>query len=991
MICMVFACCAAMAIASPAQTFTTLASFNETNGFEPYSSLTQATDGNFYGTTSLGGNLSTCDSYGCGVIFKMTPNGKLTVVYSFSGADGIDPETLAQGGDGNFYGTTFCTIGSFHLTTSSRAPALICYGGGTVFKVSPDGTLVTLHTFNDADGAAPYGGLIRGSDGNFYGVTGGGGANNQGTVFKVTPSGTLTTLYSFTGPDGNDPFGGLIQGSDGNFYGTTVAGGNFSACNFYGCGTIFKLTPSGTLTTLHSFAGTDGASPLAGLVQGSDGNFYGTTSAAGAYETCFPQGHCGTVFKITPSGTLTTLYNFAGQDGASPRAALVQSSDGNFYGTTYTGGVVDFGTVFRITPTGTLNTLHSFCTAQGCSDGIGPMAGLVQGPNGLLYGTASLGGDMTCNAPWGCGAVFSLTTPSLVPTTTIFTTAPNPSTPGQNVTMTATVTAQDGSLPTGSVLFVANGVGIAIGRLNSSGVAVADYSTLAAGTNTLMALYQGSPTLADSPSMPVMQVVGGPLASTTALTGAPNPSTFGQPVTITATVSPAGPPPTGMVSFTVEGQEISGCTAVPLSSQIATCMTSTLVTGWDAIVATYSGDTNYTGSSGTLSQIVNPAPTALQFVPVLPCRIVDTRNPDGNFGGPAIQGNSARAFPLSESANPCGIPASAIAYSLNLTAVPMGPLGYLTIWPTGEGQPLVSTLNSPDGRIKANAAIVPAGILSGLVSVFVTNTTNVILDINGYFAPVSGSTLGFYPLAPCRVADTRHSTYPPGLGPPSLTGGQERDFPILNATACNIPASGVAAYSLNFTVVPHGPLGYLTVWPSGEPRPTVSTLNDIPGQIIANAAIVTAGTSGSVSVYPTNDTDLIIDINGYFAPAGPGGLSLYPVTPCRVIDTRHVGNGQPFGGALSPPVGVVDSQCAPPATAQAYVFNASVVPQGSLGYLTLWPDGATQPLVSTLNALDGTISSNMAIVPAGTQGKIDAYAGNGLTQLILDISSYFAP
>jgi hypothetical protein len=221
-----------------------------------------------------------------------------------------------------------------------------------------------------------------------------------------------------------------------------------------------------------------------------------------------------------------------------------------------------------------------------------------------------------------------------------------------------------------------------------------------------------------------------------------------------------------------------------------------------------------------------------------------------------------------------------------------------------------------------------------------------------------------------------------------LTGGQQRDFPILHATSCNIPSSA-AAYSLNFSVVPHGSLFYMTVWPTGEDRPTVSTLNDIPGQIIANAAIVVAGTGGDVSVYPTNDTDLVIDIDGYFAAAGAGGLSLYGVQPCRVIDTRHVGNGQPFSGTLSPPVDVVDSQCSVPSVAQAYVFNASVVPQGSLGYLTLWPDGTNRPLVSTLNALDGSISSNMAIVP-NTNGKTDAYA-SGITQLILDISSYFAP
>jgi DNA-binding beta-propeller fold protein YncE len=386
---------------------------------------------------------------------------------------------------------------------------------------------------------------------------------------------------------------------------------------------------------------------------------------------------------------------------------------------------------------------------------------------------------------------------------------------------------------------------------------------------------------------------------------------------------------------------------------------------------------------GTVS-VIDGTP-ALQFVPLSqPCRAVDTR-PQYGGGGP-IQAGTHQDFAIS-GAGSCGTMPSAAAYSMNVSVVPNGYLGYLTVWPAGQPQPVVSTLNSLDGRIKANAAIVPAGA-NGEVSVFATDTTNVVLDVNGYFAPVSGSTLAFYPLPPCRIADTRHDTYPPGLGPPFLTGHQQRDFPILNATACNIPSSAVA-YSLNFAVVPHGPLGYMTVWPTGQTRPVVSTLNDIPGQVIANAAIVVAGTSGNVSVYPTSDTDVVIDINGYFAAAGPGGLSLYSVPPCRVIDTRKIGSGLPFSGTLSPPVDVLNSACGTSSLAQAYVFNASVVPTGELGYLTLWPDGTTQPLVSTLNALDGSISSNMAIVPTNN-GKVDAFA-SGITQLILDISSYFAP
>ncbi len=374
---------------------------------------------------------------------------------------------------------------------------------------------------------------------------------------------------------------------------------------------------------------------------------------------------------------------------------------------------------------------------------------------------------------------------------------------------------------------------------------------------------------------------------------------------------------------------------------------------------------------------------ALQFVPVKPCRLVDTRNPNGEFGGPPLQASVERSFVISDNKN-CNIPSAAAAYSLNLTVVPRGSLGYLTVWPTGENQPVVSTMNSYDGRVKANAAIVPAGT-QGAVSFFVTSTADLILDIDGYFAPVSDSTLVFYPLAPCRVADTRNANG--DLGGPFLTGGFSRDFPVLEASSCNIP-NGAKAYSLNFTVVPHGPLGFLTVWPTGQPQPNVSTLNSYTGQLVANAAIVPAGDAGKVCTFASNDTDLVIDINGYFAAAGQDGLSLYAVAPCRVLDTRNVGNGQPFSGGLK--VDVLNSQCEPPGAAQAYVFNATVVPPGPLGFLSLWPDGGSLPVVSTLNAADGAVTSNMAIVPASNQGKIDAFASD-FTQLILDISSYFAP
>ena len=377
------------------------------------------------------------------------------------------------------------------------------------------------------------------------------------------------------------------------------------------------------------------------------------------------------------------------------------------------------------------------------------------------------------------------------------------------------------------------------------------------------------------------------------------------------------------------------------------------------------------------------AQAALQFIDVSPCRLVDTR-PQHGGGGPIVGGTSQN-FTLTELPG-CSIPAAAVAYSLNVTVVPQGHLGYLTIWPTGGTRPVVSTLNSVDGRVKANAAIVEAGT-GGAVSVFATDTTNVVLDINGYFVSAIDNALAFYPLTPCRLADTRGNG---GGGP--IGGGTTRNFPILNISGCEVPATA-QAYSLNLTAVPLHTLGFLTVWPAGGAQPVISTLNDTTGTIVANAAVVEAGTGGEISVFPSDDTNLVIDIDGYFAPPATGGLALYAVSPCRVIDTRSGGH-QPFNGILVPPVDVENSGCLnDQGKALAYTLNATVVPTGSLGYLALWPDGVPQPLVSTLNAADGSITNNMALVPTDLgpdYGKINAYAA-GTTQLVLDISAYFAP
>jgi uncharacterized repeat protein (TIGR03803 family) len=321
------------------------------NGATPQT-LLQGSDGNFYGVTSGGGS-GPCQS-GCGGAFKITPTGVQTGLYFFSGgADGGQPSDVIQGSDGNLYGTT-----AYGGTANNACGAGGC---GVAFKLTTAGAESTLYSFvaGTSDGGLPVG-LTQGSDGNFYGTTTYGGASNNGTVFKVTPAGAETVLHSFgSGSDGALPQGPLIQGKDGNFYGTTAYGGAANG------GAVFRITPAGVETVLYSFVGgtTDGANPYTTLVQGSDGNFYGTTNSGGD-ASCF--GGCGAVVKVTPTGAETVLYFFTATVFGGPQApspsSLLQGSDGNFYGTTLNGGQFGNGALFKLTPAGAVTVLYSFGT-----------------------------------------------------------------------------------------------------------------------------------------------------------------------------------------------------------------------------------------------------------------------------------------------------------------------------------------------------------------------------------------------------------------------------------------------------------------------------------------------------------------------------------------------------------------------------------------------------------------------------------------------------
>jgi uncharacterized repeat protein (TIGR03803 family) len=360
--------------AAYAQTFSVLYDFGQNNGdpFNPiYSGIfAQGRDGNLYGTVPFGGQFSG------GAMIKVTPAGKLSVVYSFDGSVGFAPfGGLTLGSDGNFYGT--------------------CGGGGvpmlgTVFKITPAGVPTLLYTFTGFDdGSVPYAPPIEGRDGNFYGTTEIGGTFHAGTIYKITRAGALTTIHSFDNVHGAQPIGPLVLGTDGAFYGTTVSGGPANA------GTVFKITASGQFTVLHYFHGPDGFDPSSLLVQGKDGAFYGTGYSGGAQGT-------GNVFRITAGGKFAVLHDFNGStDGGNPYAGLTLGSDGNFYGVnSFNGDSANHGTLFQIKPKGDFKVLYTFDGTTGAT----PEVTMVQHTKGILFGDATFGGA------FGNGTFYRLST-----------------------------------------------------------------------------------------------------------------------------------------------------------------------------------------------------------------------------------------------------------------------------------------------------------------------------------------------------------------------------------------------------------------------------------------------------------------------------------------------------------------------------------------------------------------------------------------------------
>jgi uncharacterized repeat protein (TIGR03803 family) len=385
----------ALAGSAQAQSFKLRLEFKGSDGGRPMTPLLRDSAGNLYGTTYLGGT----EKKDGGVAFKLAPDGTVTVLHKFvGGKDGYDPSSgLIADSRGNLYGLTIAG-------GDGDKP----FGLGTVFKLASDGTESILYAFKGGtnDGSNPVGSLLADSQGNFYGTTMQGGANDQGSVFELAADGTESVLYSFqNGSDGAEPVGGVIADSQGNLYGTTFTGGLGTG------GTVFKLAPNGTETILYSFdpGNSYGSNPNAGLIIDKNGNLFGTTANGGNAGSCLVG--CGTIFEIASDGSFTVLYRFTGgSDGGNPYAPLLEDKKGNFYGTTVSGGTCGgygCGVVFELSSGGTETPLYSF---TGKDDGDGPGAAVIADKHGNLFGTAEEGGQTCPNYIFqtGCGTVFEI-------------------------------------------------------------------------------------------------------------------------------------------------------------------------------------------------------------------------------------------------------------------------------------------------------------------------------------------------------------------------------------------------------------------------------------------------------------------------------------------------------------------------------------------------------------------------------------------------------
>jgi uncharacterized repeat protein (TIGR03803 family) len=707
-------------------TLTTLHSFASGEGTRPLANVVQGSDGNFYGTTRDGGTMD------AGTVFKMTPAGTPTTLENFGGtSDGYEPEaSVLQASDGNLYGSTF-------------------WGGpgnyGTIFKLTLAGTRTVVHNFTGADGSQPWSKLMQASDGKLYGTASRGGASEWGTVFSLTVGGTYSLLQSFNGTnglgprdsalvqrpadgllygmteqggggsgfgnaykvnttgtititsihnfalaEGVDPSDGLLLASDGNFYGTTASAGTGDNAE----GTVFKMTPAGAITILHQFMhdqfgappDDDGSMPMGGVIQASDGKFYGTTRVGGANSS-------GNVYQIDSSGNYATIHSFDGSDGREPYGNLLQGTDGKLYGTTRTGGPNNAGSIFSIDTTGANFTTVHFFTGE---DGSGPVGTLILASDGKLYGTTAAGG------PGKSGVVFRVTLSSCTPPPAPTAGNNGPICAGQDLHLTASTVA-------GATYAWTGPNGFTSGLQNP---VITGATTAATGTYAVVAIVGGC---ASTPANTTATVRALPSAViTTAGAVCPNSSGHG------ASVPDAGPGATYVWSIS------NGTITAGAGTRSITFSTGS--TGPLGLSVTV---TNSNGCSAG-SSVSIPFSGCLSFYSLAPCRVIDTRGATGPLGGPALMAKATRTFPV---AGHCGIPSTAKALSVNVTVTQSTAAGDLRLFAGGASLPMVSTVNYGTGQTRANNAVTSLGTtgLSIRCDQPTGTTAQAIVDVNGYF------------------------------------------------------------------------------------------------------------------------------------------------------------------------------------------------------------------------------------------------------------------
>ena len=904
--------------------FATLHAFAGTAGSEganPQCGLVRAGDGNFYGTTLYGGaGLSNL-----GTVFKMDPSGTVTTLRSFSGSDGDLP----------YGGLVLATDGKFYGTTSGGGSG----GAGTIFRIdSAGGSFLTLHPFvPGTDGGDIRAPLIQASDGKLYGTAYGGGANGSGTVFRADTGGSFLKLHDFTASEGGAVWAPVAQGGDGKLYGTTEIGGTSTQCNGFSCGTAYRIDTGGTnFATLHSFDKTDGSLPYGGLVPAADGNFYGVTTAGGAADG-------GTAFKMTPAGAVTTLHSFGGTgSGNEPEAAVMQASDGNFYGTTYRGGTSNQGTIFKLDGAGNYTLLHSFTGA----DGANPQGALVQASDGKLYGTTVSGGTP------GNGTVFRIDTAGTTLTTLHNFSITDGDSPKAGLALASDgkmygTTSDGGTNLVGTLFrvdtagtfatlhnFISSEAAIMVAPLvqgtdgnlygaSSSGGSLATGTVFRATlAGAVTALHEFADAEGTSPGGGLIQAPDGNFYGTTRTGGA---NGFGTVYRVTT-----GGSVTDLHDF--------------VAADGYNSLSSLLRASDGKLYGTaYSGGP---GGRGTLFRI-DAAGTNFAVVHGF-------AGPDGGgVAAPVIQATDGALY---GTANQGGFGAAGVVYKEVLCTPPA--VSASSSSPVCAGTTLMLSATTIPGATYAWTG--PNGFTSALQNPTISSVTFAASGVYSVVATVAG----------CASAPATTTVVVRG---PSA--------------AITAPASVCASSTGNPASVPSAGAGATYVW--GITNGTITA-----GAGTASITF-TAGASGSVQLSVTvTDANGCVAMNSVSVPITVcTAMQFHTLTPCRMADTRNPAGplGGPALAANATRNFTLTGVCGLPATARAVSVNLTITSPTAAGDLRLFPAGTPLPLVSAINYRAGQTRANNAVASLGTGGAVSVRCDQaaGTVQFILDVNGYF--